>query len=39
MGVLYSAHNVGCNREEPCNRIKRLAVVATSDRKRHICNE
>ena len=29
MGVLYSAHNVGCNREEPCNRIKRLAVVST----------
>lgn len=28
-GVLYSAHNVGCNREEPCNRIKRLAVVST----------
>ena len=28
MGVLYSAHNVGCNREESCNRIKRLAVVS-----------
>lgn len=29
MGVLYSAHNVGCNREESCSWIKRLAVVST----------
>ncbi|SOD16506.1 hypothetical protein SAMN06297164_0587 [Nitrosomonas ureae] len=29
MGVLYSVHNVGCKREETCNRIKRLAVVST----------
>lgn len=29
MGGLNFAHNVGCNREELCNRIKRLAVVST----------
>lgn len=29
MGVLYSAHNFGYNREEPCNRIKRLVDVST----------